>query len=111
MERLFRFRLVIVVAKQLTPLHTLSGIDDELLKTSIQRLAPWMGDADKAAVPFAVVSDRRDDAGVRRNDSVTGRQFKVDAVVSEQRLCAYDEAPVVFRARAPFLNDAPLALT
>lgn len=98
-----------VVAKQLTPLHTLTCVDNEVLQARVERLAPWVGDADEAAIPFAVIADCGYDAAICRDDSFTGYHFKVDAIVSEERLGAYDKAAVVLWAGPPLLDDTPPA--
>ena len=97
--------LFIEIAEQFTALHTLSCVDNELLKASVERLAPWVGDADKAAISFAIVADFGNDATVRGDDSAVGGYFKVDAIVSEERFGSHDKATVVFRAGPPFLKD------
>ena len=98
-----------VVAEQLAPLHALTCVDNELMKSRVEGFAPWMGDADKAAIPFAVIADCGYDATVRRDDSFVGDHLKVDAVVSEERLGAYEKAAVVLRAGPPNLDDTPPA--
>ena len=108
MKMLPWLRHFIEIAEQFTALHTLSCIDDELLETGIERLAPWMGDADEAAISFAIIADGGDDAAVGGDDTVVGRQVKVDAIVAEERFGADDIAAVVFRAGAPLLNDTAL---
>lgn len=98
-----------VVAEQLTPLHTLPRVDNKILQTRVERLAPRVGDADEATIPFAVIADCGYDATVGRDDSLTGDHFKVDAIVSEERLGADDKTAVVLRAGPPLLDDAPPA--
>ena len=96
---------LIEIAEQFTALHPLSCVDNELLKASVERLAPWVGDADEAAISFAIVADFGNDATVRGDDSAVGGYFKVDAIVSEERFGSHDKATVVFRAGPPFLKD------
>ena len=98
-----------VVSEQLAPLHTLPPVDNELLKARVEGFPPWVGDADETAIPFAVIADCGYDATVGRDDSLTGDHFKVDAIVSEERFGAYDEAAVVLRAGPPLLGNAPPA--
>ena len=105
MEMLSRLGHLTVVAEQLTPFHTLPRVDNKVLQARVERLAPGVGDADEAAIPFAVIADCGYDATVRRDDSLTGDHFKVDAIVSKERFGAYDKAAVVLRADPPFLDD------
>ena len=109
MEVLSRPGHLTVVAEQLTPLHTLPRVDNEVLQARVERFAPWVGDADEATIPFAVIADCGYDPAVCRDDSLTGDHFKVDAIVSEERFGAYDKAAVVLRAGPPFLDDTPPA--
>ena len=95
-------------AEQITSFYTLACVDDEFLKACVERLAPWVGDADEAAISFVIVADCGDDAAVGDDDSVVGGQVKVDAIVAEERFGADDKAAVVFRAGPPLLNDTAL---
>lgn len=97
------------IAKQFTPLHTLSCVHDEFLKVCVEGFTPWVVDADKAAISFGIIADCRDDTIVRGDDSSVWVHFKINAIVPKQRCAAHDTAPVVLRAGAPFLDDAPLA--
>ena len=108
MKMLSWFGHLTEIAEQFTSLHPLSCVDNEFLKASVERLAPWVGDADKAAISFAIVADFGNDAIVRGDDSAVGGYFKVDAIVSEERFGSHDKATVVFRAGPPFLNDTAL---
>lgn len=98
-----------VVAEQLTPLHTLPRVDNKILQTRVEGFPPRVGDADEATIPFAVIADCGYDATVGRDDSLTGDHFKVDTIVSEERLGADDKTAVVLRAGPPLLDDAPPA--
>lgn len=98
-----------VIAEEVAPHHALTCVNNELLKARVERLTPWVGDANKSAIPSAVIADCGYDATVRRYDSLTGDHFKVDAIVSEERPGADDKAAVVLRARPPLLDDAPPA--
>ena len=95
-------------AEQITSFYTLACVDDEFLKACVERLAPWVGDADEAAISFVIIADCGDDAAVGGDDSVVGGQVKVDAIVAEERFGADDKAAVVFRAGPPLLNDTAL---
>ena len=98
-----------VEADQLSAFHTLPCVDDKRLKARVERLAPRVGDADKASVSLAVIADCCDDAAVRRDDSLVGYHLKVDAIVAEECFGAYDKAAVVLRPGPPRLDDAPPA--
>lgn len=106
-KMLSRLGQLVEVANQLSPLYTLPCVYNEVLKARVKRFAPWMGDANKSAISFAVITDCRDDAAVRGEDSLAGGQFKVDAVMSEDRFGAHNKAAVVLRPGPPLLNDTP----
>ena len=105
MKMLSWFGHLIEIAEQFTALDTLSCVDNEFMKASVERLPPWVGDADKAAIAFAIIADFRNDATVGGEDAAVGGHFKVDAIVSEERFGSHDKATVVLRAGPPFLND------